>query len=414
MKTKKIFLTLLLAFLLIEGISAAGKVLFYETKSTYKTDAGYSRFKEELQRRGYVVSKLEIELSKSVLEKNKPDVLILSGLSSTLTPTEKAAVFEFVMQNGKGLFIAGGTTAANELSIPFGMTMDDAPLEDETDAIEGDKGKFSLGYADNFVPGAGTRSIIQGVTQLGFFGGSGISLSGNAEAIIIGDWDTYAPKSSTGMFPKESKPPVAAASIVGKGLVFLLSDGSMLANSNLEKYPYDNLKFGGNIVDWLSISIEGTENVSLDELRVIIGNLEQQNSRINETLVQRERELEELRQSKSRLEASLMEANDKITKMEAESLFGIKHWILAIIIFAIALIVASVVAAKKFKEFPGAKKISQLGYEFKEGKGEGKEEEKPLEIGGGRLEEDFLEEPEKFLEGEEPLGEAKPEEPKKE
>lgn len=408
MKTAKTFLSLVLLFLLMNIVSAGGKVLFYETKATYKTDVQYSQFKEELQRRGYVVSKLEIPLSKTVLKRNQPDVLVLPGLASSLTPTEKAAVFEFVMQQGKGLFICGGTPAANELSIPFGMTLDDAPLEDETNAIDDDKEKFSLSYANNFVPAPGMKSIVQGVTQLGFFGGSGISLSGNAKAVVIGDWDTYAPKSSTGMFPKGSKPPLAAGAVIGKGLVFLLSDGSMLADSNLEKYPYDNLKFGANIVDWLSISLESTQNTSLDELRVIIGSLQQQNSRLNATLTERNKKIEELLREKSRLTSQLSEANDKIAKMEAQSFFGIKYWIWAMALLGVAIIVLSVVVSKKLKEIPGLKKVSQLGYELgKEKPEEEKTEEKPLEIGGGKLEEDFLEEPGDFEEEKPPESEEK-------
>lgn len=393
MQFKKIFLCALLVFLLIGSVSSVKRVLFYETKASFKTDTQYSKFKEELERRGYIVSKLEIELSKEILERNNPDVLVLPGLSSSLTPTEKAAVFEYVMQKGKGLFICGGTPPANELSIPFGMTIDEAPLEDETDAIENDKEKFSLSYADNFVSNPSTKAILQGVAQLGFFGGSGIALSGSAKPVIIGDRDTYAPKSPTGMFPKGSKPPIAAAAIVGNGLVFLLSDGDMLSNTYLDKYPsYDNLKFGANIVDWLSISMKATENASLDDLRVMIGNIQQENSRLNETISSLKKEKEELIKEKQRLTSELEIANEKIKEMEKQSFFGVKYWIWALVLIGVGILVLSIVVAKKVKKIP--RKFSQLGYEFgkkEKEKEEGKEEE-PLEIGGGRFDEDFLEE----------------------
>jgi hypothetical protein len=410
--TPTYYLTVLIIALFLMGtVSAKGTILFYETNrvsGNYKIDSGYSKFKEALVQKGYSVSKVETDISKPLLESYNPDVLVIAGLGSPLTATEQAAVFEFVMQKGRGLFICGGTDAANQLAIPFGMTIGDAPLEDETDPIKDvstgeyvkDKGKFTLSYYENFIVDASTRSIIQGVSQLGFFGGKGISLSGSAKPILVGDMDTYAPKAQKILFPKGSRPPIAASAIVGKGLVFLLSDADMLLDTNLDssKYRYDNLRFGTNIIDWLSIKREATENVSLDELQVIIGSLKQEISRLNDTITTLTKEKEKLTQEKLRLINELDNANKKIAEMEEQRFLGIQHWIWAVILLAVAIIVAAVVMAKKFKKLP--EKISDLGYEFEEKpeEGEGGEEE-ALEIGGGKFE-DFLEE----KEGKEEIG----------
>ncbi|MEM4347082.1 MAG: DUF4350 domain-containing protein [Candidatus Altiarchaeota archaeon] len=391
------FLALILCLALFIANCSAKVVLFYETgkiSGQYKIDSGYKEFKKALEKRGYTVSKVEIELSKAVLQRYDPDVLVIAGLSSPLTPQEQAAVFEFVMQDGRGLFICGGTPAANQLSIPFGMTIDDAPLEDEvhpirdysTGQVIADKSKFSLTLS-NIITDPVTKSITQGVSQLGFFGGNGIALSGNAKAILIGYQDTYAPKSSTGLFPKGSKPPVAAYSIVGNGLVFLLSDASMLLDSNLDpsRYRHDNLRFGTNIVEWLSIKREQTVNASLDELYVIIGDLK---LRLNETLEESAKKdtlISELTNDKNTLAAQLDNCNKELEKLKSEKFMGVSHWIIAVGFLGFAILVASAIYAKKAKT--KKEEAHELGYEFEE-----KEEEKgELNIGGGKFD-DFLEE----------------------
>jgi len=396
-----IFVILLVVESIDTSSARGGIVLFYETNkisNQYSIDSGYSKFKEALEQKGYSVSKVEIDLSKAVLQRYNPDVLVIAGLQTPLSATEQAAVFEFVMQEGKGLFICGGTPAANQLSIPFGMTIDDAPLEDETDPIKDystgkyltDKEKFSLGL-DNIILDPTTRSITQGVSQIGFFGGNGIALSGNARAVIVGDWDTYAPKSSTGLFPKGSKPPIAASAIVGNGLVFLLSDADMLLDSNLDiaKYKHDNLRLGTNIVDWLSIKIERRENVSLDELQLIIGGLKQENSRLNDTINQLKSEKNALINDKNVLVSKLDACNEKVKTLEAERFLGVSHLVWAIGILGFAILVAAVVYAKKVKY----KGKTELGYEFEEEGAEGEEEKKEgeeedldsLDIGGGKF-----------------------------
>jgi len=386
MKYKKVLLTILTSILIItaSGICAAEtRILFYETgkvSKSYKIETGYSKFKEALEDKGYSVSRIEIPLSREALRSHDPDVLIIASLSSSLDASELAAIFEFVMQDGKGLFISGGTPSANQIMIPFGMTIDTGTLEDESSPIWDSSSGAEVTDKTNFVihtierQDPSIRLLVQGVNQLAFFGGNGISISGDAKLVVTGDWDTYSPKSPT--FPKGSKPPVASAALVGNGLVFLLSDADMLADDKIDtsKYRYDNLRFGTNIIDWLRASKERPpESVEIDELRIIVGQSMVDIDNLNRTKI----ELEKTIQGKDKKIGELTQENFdkdeaiKALQSQADPLLHINYTTWAIFLLVIAVIALAVIMSKRAKK-PGTKEeeVGGFGYEFEEGEAE--------------------------------------------
>lgn len=389
----RILSTLLSCILLLSfvgNVTAGNKVLFYELKTSgdYRINSGYSKFVNELRNEGYTVY-LTTEISANTLKSYEPDVLVIPNIGSPLEPKELAAISEFVMEKGKGLFIAGATQTANQIT-PFGMTVDNNLLEDDMNCIRdtptgtcADKTKFlvTIFSSDPIV-----QSVRLGVNQLGFYGGNGIYLSGNAKSVVMGSRTTYT---LAGSFPPESNPPVAAGAIVGKGLVFLLSDPDMLSNQYLDKY--DNLKFGINIIKWLSISPNVWENTSIQELGVIIGELEIEKSELNKSLNQVRKDRDALTQDYNKISEQLVSVMKERDACKGAKFFGFDYTAIGMAILGICIVIASIIITRKK---PRKKEIEGLGYEFEEKPEEG------LDIGGGRLED--------IITGEEKLPEEEP------
>jgi len=368
------------------------RILFYEKNSAkgYTIEQDYSTFKDALERRGYVVESLDIELSRDVLQTRDPDVLVIAALSGSLSSTELAAIFEFVMQKNRGLFILGGSASkkgispANQITIPFGMTLDSATLQDERNpVVEGStpSTKKEEFVVNTFNPDSDPTLglAIQGVREIAFFSGTGIDVpkseqDSNVKTVAICGRNAYSPESQ--IFQKGSRPPIAAAGIVGDGLVFVLSDEDMLINDYLDtsKYKYDNLRFGTNIVDWLrTTKIASNASADIDQLIISIGSCITLKERLNETLEETKDRLDQTTKEKTALaqeyEQTTMELNE--LKEQADPILHINYMYWAIAVVAIAVILLSVVVAgRKSKKAPSDEKEEVFGYEFEEGFGE--------------------------------------------
>jgi hypothetical protein len=382
MKQKSVLFAITVFLLLLASHAAyaqTAKILFYESSkvgANYKISTGYSNLKTALESKGYSVSRYEGTLTREVLNNYKPDVLVIAELGSSLDADELAAVFEFVMQDGKGLFISGGTPAANQITIPFGMTIDgqgmledeNSPIIDTSTALT-DKTMFVISSVERQDPAL--RLLVQGVSSVGFFGGNGISISGDAKAVATGDWDTYSPKSPT--FPKGSKPPVAAASVVGKGMVFLLSDADMLANDKLDtnRYKYDNLRLGTNIFDWLrSSTLKPAASIELEELRTMIGQTMVEMDNLNKTIITQGNTIASLQSQVAQRDASITTISDENAALKSQSLMGINYTTWGILVLAIAIGALALMMSKKTKTAKGKEDaVGGFGYEF-EGGGE--------------------------------------------
>ncbi len=260
----------------IEYRTLSHRVLFYEQKSKYKIDDEYSLFSTALQTKasvssplfGYIVESYQEDFSSEVLLSRHPDVLVIASLTEPLSSDELSVVSDYLMHGGRLFILGGSTDAVNQIIAPYGMTLDSAVLMDETRPVspEGNNTEFVVdifNFRDELI-----RATYFGISQIAFFGGSGIIISSTADpslvkTVAIGSRDCYSPSSV--VFNKGSQPPIAAAAVVwGEGgnvsgqlgLVFVLSDEDILTNEHLDtsKHNYDNLRFGTNIIDWLYVT----------------------------------------------------------------------------------------------------------------------------------------------------------------
>jgi len=396
------FLVSILLLLSIEGVIAGNKVLFYESKvsGNYKIETDYSQFREELEKNGYDVDKIEVELSRDVLKTRNPDVLVIPNLGSDLTPDEMTALFRFIMEDGKGLFLCGATPSVNKFTIPLGMTLDKHILEDESNKIRDmSSGKLiedeTIFYIELPMERSGVvKTLTQGVSKLYFFGGNGIYVFGNAMAVVTGGKDTNSPKSLR--FPKGTYPPIAAYARVGKGSVFLLSDPDMLSNKNLDssKYRHDNMKFAINVVDWLSTPFPG--EMTEDEFEIIVKTLQKKNKELNRTIINLRRDNEDLLTRINKLESEKMSLQQDIENLKKGRVGILGIWLeyqtLAILLLAFVIFIAIAVFIQKTKKEKKMGKRGELGYEFEEGSG------KKSEFGPGIREEDVEERLKEFEE----------------
>jgi hypothetical protein len=380
MNKKSVLFAITVFFLLLASQVAYAqttKILFYESSKVgtkYKISTGYSSLKTALEAKGYSVSRYEGVLSREVLNNYDPDVLVIAELSKSLDADELAAVFEFVMQDGKGLFICGGTQSANQITIPFGMTIDpNGLLEDENSPVMSsatpskDKTFFVVSSFERQDPAL--RLLVQGVSNVGFFGGNGISISGDAKAVATGDWDTYSPKSAT--FPKGSKPPIAAASVVGNGMVVLLSDADALSNERLDtaKYKYDNLKFGTNIFDWLrSAALKPADTIEMEELRTMIGQTMVEIDGLNQTIRTQKATITDLQTKVAQRDASISALSDENKALKDQSFAGINYTTWGILLLVVVIGALALVMSKKTKKAKGKEDaVGGFGYEFEGG-----------------------------------------------
>ncbi len=369
----------------IAGLASAGnRVFFYEDKAKYTIDSGYSMFKEELEKEGYNILRAEVPLSKTVIEDYDPDVIVIPGLTGQLDSNELSAIANFVMRDGGGLFIIGGGEYVNQL-LPFGVVVDDVELEDSTDPVV-DAGTRQPGTNKNdFVVKAPfsrddstVKTLLYKVYEVGFFGGNGIYVSGDSvKPVLTGDWDT---STSTGSFPPGSKPNVAISSRVGKGLVFFISDDEIMDDTHLNTavYKYDNLQLGMNVVEWLSIPSDLPDEISIEDLRIMMGELKLDRDKLNETLAEAESEREQLSSQNRGLVAQLDETEEEIE--EIKGAYFLEQWsvtysTIVVLVIMLILVSAQRALARKSKKVAD-EDVGELGYEFEE---EGGEEE--LEFG---------------------------------
>lgn len=355
-----------LAWVLLFAPGAQGaRILFYEvgTPQEYKISGGLSVFASRLSDKGYeLASMTRGELSEDRLAEYG---LLVIHPGQPLKTNELSAVLWFVLTKGGGVLIIGGEpNNANQIMSPFGMIMDDGILIDSTDSILGMEIENFI--VDRFNILSTSRVIIRGISQIGFYDGHGIKLSGNSYSIATGDQDTY---SDTLSFTSGSMPPIAAAAIFGNGLVFVLADADMLIDENINSL--DNLQFGLNIVEWLGITqLPKSGNLSTSEIEVLIGELKLENLRLDQNLVTLTIQLAVLEGENSALSQQLADTTLELEKITKGKIGPFTRTNIAIIILGLCILGAAMVISKRGKnkkdEDEGEELLSELGYEFEE------------------------------------------------
>jgi len=368
----KILLTGFLIYLLTAQV-VAERILFYEISAgAYTIEKDYSQFADELRKKGFEVASIEKgELTKEKLENY--DILIVQDLNKQLTTGEISSIIWFVLQKGRGLFInGGGKGKANQLTIPFGATVDSGILIDTSDQIPAlnDRNSFTI---DRFVDDPATKTLRQGVSKIGFYDDSGVFLSGNANCIATGNTDTY---SDTGSFAAGSFPCIASASLFGGGLVLTVSDADVLANKYLD--DYNNKNFGMNIIDWLSLATqEISEENNTNALHLRIKEMRLQNLKLNQDLNKTVDDKKNAMAQLSSVSLELATAKNRIEEIEDGYVGPFRQSSWAMILLGISVLIAAIIVSKK--KGGGEAKIkdedilNELGYELDEpdGGGEG-------------------------------------------
>ncbi|GAB4344493.1 MAG: hypothetical protein Kow0099_23920 [Candidatus Abyssubacteria bacterium] len=257
------------------GFAQDEKILFFEAAlapdDTIFSDSptGFSKLVELLKDNGMLVASMSAgELTRDKLAPY--DIIVLHpSPERPLQEQEVSALVWFVAQQGGSLFVHGGTAKiVNPLTEIFGISMDKSILIDTSSAMEKSDGRM-------FVMTTFPQPVFafEGVQSIGFYGGPPLVLSKDAAAIVRGDGDCY---SDNGLYSIGSKPPVAAISFFGRGIVLVKSDRAMFANSNIENYQ--NAEWARSVFKQLAAAEAGgiQREQSLLGLRTRVSELEEQ------------------------------------------------------------------------------------------------------------------------------------------
>jgi hypothetical protein len=388
----------IVSLILLAGYCTAANIYFYQAKTSgdYTITGGYSTFKDKLKENGYEINELQVGLSRDSLNQVNPapDLLVIPNMGSELSAEETTAIFEFVIKGGKGVLFLGATPSTNKLTIPLGMMASQDLLEDDVNRVRdvstgqlvADKTTFFIDLPAER-PDPVISSITRGANTLDIFSAGGIYLFGNSKGVIFGGEGVNTPKALT--YPKKSNPPLAAYIQLGKGWIFLVSDPDMLSNTNLDtsKYRHDNLKFGVNIIDWLSQP--GTDpGTSEDEIDNIIRSLKTETMDLNRTILYQEQEKAEKDNQIATLTAEKDSLSGRIETLSKNKFMGYDYQIWAMGALSLCFLLTVGVIIKRNKKVSKLEK-GDLGYEFDDkefgtggldnSKGDGKIKEEDIE-----------------------------------
>jgi hypothetical protein len=227
------FLTMLCS----EAFAQPKKALFFEAAlapadTTFSAEpAGYSKLTGMLRDAGMLVASMTS--GDITQQKLSPyDIVVLHpSPERPFREDEVSALVWFVVQKGGAVFVHGGTAKiVNPFVEIFGVSMDASDLVDVTSAMkESPAGrKFAL---TRFPVRSGFE--LGDVKTIGFYGGAPLVLSRDAVEVVTGDEDCY---SDNGLYSIGSLPPVAAVAYVGRGVLFVKSDRTMLSNAYIDAY----------------------------------------------------------------------------------------------------------------------------------------------------------------------------------
>ncbi|MFH0863446.1 MAG: DUF4350 domain-containing protein [Candidatus Altiarchaeota archaeon] len=362
---KQLITLLILAIYALSLDASAKKIVFYEAGTQqYSIQNDYSKLAEELRKKSYEVATIEKgDITKDKLENY--DILIIMNPSKQFTTDEITAIIWFVLQKGRGLFIMGGGQGkANQLTIIFGVTVDNGILIDAQNQIPALKDRSSF-IIDNFYEYPLTRILKQGVSKVGVYKTAGLYVSGTSMCVASGNPSTY---SDTGSFSAGVQPCVAAASRFGGGLAFTLSDPEMLSNKYID--DYNNKAFGHNIIDWLGIP---SEVIPVDELNntdyvLQIKDMRLQNMRMDQQINQLNIERKVITDRYSQCSVDLEEVKVMLDESENSKIMGLDRQNWVIIVLGVCILMAAIFYSTKKKSTDINIKdediLNELGYEL--------------------------------------------------
>jgi len=234
------------------------KVLFFEpalapADTTFSVEpSGFSKLADMLRDDGMLVASMSSE--SMTQEKLSPYEIVVLHLNRErpLGGTEISALVWFVAQKGGALFIHGGSASiANPLTEIFGISIDTSNLIDTSSTLDeaSDGRTFTLTRFPNV-----SDFKLEDIKSIGFYGGAPLVLSRDAIALATGDDDCY---SANGLFSIGSFPPVAAFTYLGRGMIVVKTDRTMLNNENIGVHQN---------MEWAKIVFEGLSASRANEL----------------------------------------------------------------------------------------------------------------------------------------------------
>ncbi len=219
-----------------QAFAEGKKVLFFESAvappdSTFSDEpSGFSKLVDTLTADGMLVASMSSgEINRRKLSPYEI-VVIHPSPERPFGEREISALVWFVAQHGGSLFLHGGDArTVNSLTEIFGISMDRSKLVDMSSALEGGAGRRSFALT-RFPPSTAPHFGFDEIQRIGFYGGAPLILSRDAAAVVTGDEDCF---SDNGLYSIGSFPPVAAAAYLGRGVILVKSDRSILSNANI-------------------------------------------------------------------------------------------------------------------------------------------------------------------------------------
>ncbi|RJP75438.1 MAG: hypothetical protein C4532_00410 [Candidatus Abyssobacteria bacterium SURF_17] len=320
MKKMRFGLAAFTALLLCTNAFGQGKkVLIFEpamalTDTTFSAEpSGYSKLVDMLRQEGLLVASMSSgEITQHKL--TPYDIVALHpSPERPLSENEISALVWFVVQKGGALFIHGGTARIiNPLAEIFGISMDESALIDVTSNLE----EAALGRSFILSRFHNLPALkFDEIQRISFHGGAPLVLSQDAAAIVTGDDDCY---SDNGLYSIGSLPPVAAVAYVGRGLILVKSDRTMLDNKNIE--AYQNMQWAKAVFQQLASAPETApeRDRSLLSLRSQLSSLEQQLSSSTEKLKKYESDLTASYERAKSLQAELQSTQEQKETLAAQ------------------------------------------------------------------------------------------------
>lgn len=231
-----IFWTLASA-LCTQAFAQGKKVMFFEAalapeETTFSAEpSGYSKLLDMLREDGMRVASMSSgEINRQKIEPY--DIIVLHpSPQGPLAENEISALVWFVAQKGGSLFIHGGSAEiVNPLAEIFGISMDTSTLVDTASAV--DESAAGRNFVLTRFPHKGEFGFGD-IQNISFQDGAPLILSRDAIPVVTGDDDCY---SDNGTYSIGSFPPVAAIAYLGRGLVLVKSDRTMVNNATIDNH----------------------------------------------------------------------------------------------------------------------------------------------------------------------------------
>jgi hypothetical protein len=207
----------------------------------------YSMFASLFTKAGYELKTQTGTITGEVLK--RVQVFVMSGAFKELQPAEVSALVDYVQRGGSVILLLHVSIPVARLTEQFGIIVSNATVyETEGESqLEGKPYNFTV---SRFHP----HPIFSGVRKMAVYGSWGLMCEGNiARGLATTSPKAFADVTQNKQFDPED--PVQAFGIVasaekGMGKILVIADDAVFSNAFINEA--DNIRVGGNIVEWLT------------------------------------------------------------------------------------------------------------------------------------------------------------------